>query len=62
MKVSMTLERETKGAVRYQEVNHKGEPVQMSHAVLGTMYIRKSGFEDLGYYPIDIEVDISWES
>jgi hypothetical protein len=35
------LEKETKGALRYQEVDEKGE----SLAKIGTLYVRKSAFE-----------------
>lgn len=44
MKVRMILERETKGAVRYQEVDGAGQPITQSDpgCVIGTLYIRKS--------------------
>lgn len=42
--VKMKFEKETKGAVRYQEVDGNGDPVEISNgAVLGSLYIRKSG-------------------
>ena len=41
LEASMTLERETKGAVRYQEVRD-GTPVDIHDAVIGTLYIRKA--------------------
>jgi hypothetical protein len=39
------LERETKGALRYQEVDDKGQPVETVWAKIGTLYIRKTAFE-----------------
>jgi hypothetical protein len=39
------LERETKGALRYQEVDDKDQPVETVWAKIGTLYIRKTGFE-----------------
>ena len=37
------LERETKGAIRYQELDDAGAPVKIGEgAALGTLYIRKS--------------------
>ena len=38
------LERETKGAVRYQEVDASGNPLEMTAAKIGTLYIRKITF------------------
>lgn len=53
VKVSFVREKETKNAVRYQEV---GDP---DKAKIGTLYIKKStlGGEP---YPQDIEVALSW--
>ena len=34
-------ETSTKGAHRYQEVDDKGQPLEMSEAKIGTLYIRK---------------------
>jgi late competence protein required for DNA uptake (superfamily II DNA/RNA helicase) len=44
------LEAETKGAVRYQEVNDKGEPEQMREKI-GALYIRKTAFERGASFP-----------
>ena len=41
IEVRFKLEKETKGALRYQEVDEKGE----SLAKIGTLYVRKSAFE-----------------
>ena len=45
------LERETKGAVRYQEVDDKDQPIEMTAAKIGTLYIRKTAFEVGGNVP-----------
>ena len=45
MEVRFKLEKETKGALRYQEVDDKGEPIEQAWAKIGTFYIRKSAFE-----------------
>ena len=45
MQVRFKLEKETKGALRYQEVDDKGEPIEQAWAKIGTFYIRKSAFE-----------------
>lgn len=42
--VNMVLERETKGAYRYMEVDGSGNPVEQVWAKLGTQYIRKTSF------------------
>lgn len=43
--INMLLERETKGAVRYQEVDTEGKEVPMDQAQIGTLYIRKRALE-----------------
>ncbi len=45
MKIPFVLERETKGALRYQEVDDAGKPVEQAWAKIGTLYIRKTAFE-----------------
>jgi len=45
MQVRFKLEKETKGALRYQEVDERGEPIEPAWAKIGTLYIRKSAFE-----------------
>ena len=51
------LEKETKGAVRYQEVDEKGEPELMS-AKIGSLYIRKTSFERGVSFPQILQVTI----
>ena len=54
--VEMTLDKETKGAVRYAE---KGDPA--TH-ILRTMYIRKSAFKTGTTLPKEIQVTIESQS
>lgn len=44
--IQLTLERETKGAVRYQEVDENGQILGKVDAVVGTLYVRKKAFPD----------------
>lgn len=41
----MVLEKETKGAVRYNEVDGSGTPVKGDKAILQNIYIRKTALE-----------------
>jgi hypothetical protein len=43
--VKMKLEKETKGALRYQEVDDADVPVEQIWAKIGTLYVRKTAFE-----------------
>lgn len=42
MEVKMKFERETKGAVRFQEVDSNGNAVEVVDGVIGTLYVRKT--------------------
>jgi hypothetical protein len=37
-----TMLKETKGAIRYQEVDSSGRPIELEAATIGTLYVRKS--------------------
>lgn len=52
--LSFTLEKETKGAARYQEdgVGQFDEPI------VGTLYVRKSAFKALGEIPTGLKVTV----
>jgi hypothetical protein len=39
MEVLFKLQKETKGALRYQEVDEKGEPIESPWAKIGTLYM-----------------------
>jgi hypothetical protein len=43
--VHFEFERETKGAVRYKEVDEDGDAVDKDDKVIGTLYLRKSAFD-----------------
>jgi hypothetical protein len=43
--ITFSFEKETKGAVRYQEINPTtGAPLDADTAIVGTLYFRKAGF------------------
>ena len=58
VKVKFVIERETKGAVRYMEVDEKGEARDNMHplAVVGTLYVRKAALD--GQIPSTLQVTI----
>lgn len=59
MQVFMKLERETKGALRYYEVDPNENPVEIQDgAFLGTMYIRKITFRERDSWPQKIKVTV----
>jgi len=51
------LERETKGALRYQEVDDNGVPLEQVWAKVGTLYVRRTAFER-GAIPKQLTVTI----
>lgn len=55
--VSMLLEKETKGALRYQECDAEGAAVEFANAKIGTLYIRKSAY-GAGTMPKAISVTV----
>jgi len=50
------LERETKGALRYQEIDGAGEPLKYDEIKMGNIYIRKSALN--GEKPQFLEVTV----
>lgn len=61
IKIKFALERETKGAVRFQEVDGKGAALDIADgAQIGTLYVRKSALPG-GVIPksLDVEVKIN---
>jgi hypothetical protein len=52
------LDKETKGALRYQEVDEKGEAIEQAWAKIGTLYVRKSTFERGAAFPQMLRVTI----
>lgn len=51
------LDRQTKGALRYMEVNSDGKVLDQSSCTVGTLYIRKAAYSD-GEYPEAIRIQI----
>ena len=58
MIVRLTFEKETKGALRYHEVDDKGAVIEQAWAKIGTLYLRKSSFTRGAAYPRDLTVTI----
>jgi hypothetical protein len=56
--VRFKLEKETKGALRYQEVDDKGELIEQAWAKIGTLYLRKSAFARGTAYPQLLRVTV----
>lgn len=54
--LTFTKERETKGAVRYQEVKEN----DLAEGVVGTLYVRKSAFAARGSIPDQITVKLEF--
>jgi len=52
------LEKETKGALRYQEIDDKGEVIEQAWAKIGTLYLRKSAFERGTLFPQILRVKV----
>lgn len=61
IKANFVLDRETKGAVRYQEVDDKGQPETVYHKI-GTVYLRKTAFDKGVSAPRQITVTIEAQS
>ena len=49
--VHFKLEKETRGALRYLEVDENGEVIEQAWAKIGSLYVRKSAFERDAAYP-----------
>jgi hypothetical protein len=56
--VRFKFEKETKGALRYQEVDARGMVVELAWAKVGSLYLRKSAFERGAAYPQNLTVKI----
>jgi hypothetical protein len=52
------FEKETKGALRFQEVDGKGEIIEQAWAKIGLLYVRKSAFERGASFPRNLSVTI----
>jgi hypothetical protein len=56
--VKFQFEKETKGALRYQEVDDTGATIDQAWARVGLLYLRKSGLERGEPFPRDLVVRI----
>jgi hypothetical protein len=59
--VRFKFEKETKGALRYEEVDETGEAIGQAWAKIGSLYLRKSAFERGAAYPQSLRVTIETE-
>ena len=62
IEVRFKLEKETKGALRYQEVDEKGEAIEQAWAKIGTLYVRKNAFERGAAFPQMLRVTVEQEA
>jgi hypothetical protein len=58
MEIRFKLEEETKGALRYHEIDEKGQVIEQTRAKIGTLYVRKSAFARGGAWPQELCVTI----
>jgi hypothetical protein len=56
--VTFKFKKETKGALRFQEVDDKGEVIEQAWAKIGSLYLRKSAFERGAKFPRDLKVTV----
>ena len=61
-RVTMLLDRETKGALRYQEVDSSGAALELVNSVIGTLYLRKSALPRGVVRPVRISVELCYGS
>ncbi len=58
--IRFTLEKTTRGAVRYAELNDRGERVDQAESVIGTVYLRKSALA--GDEPKEITITVNTQA
>ncbi len=56
--LSFAVEKETKNAVRFMEVDDAGKQVEADKAKIGTLYVKKTAFEG-GKWPTTLAVTLS---
>ena len=57
MTVHMVKDKETKGAIRYAEIDAKGKVIDdFTKVKIGSLYIRRSAFKELPPQNITVEV------
>jgi hypothetical protein len=62
LEIRFKLEKETKGALRFQEVDDKGDVVEQPSAKVGSLYLRKSALERGAAFPQALRVTIETEA
>jgi hypothetical protein len=55
------FEKQTKGALRYAEVDEKDEVIEQAWAKIGSLYLRKSAFARGTKFPRQLSVTIQCE-
>ncbi len=58
--IHLQLEKTTRGAVRYREVNAEGQPLDQAESVIGTLCVRKTALD--GQEPASITVIVNTET
>ena len=61
IEAKFTFERETKGAIRYQEIDAKGAIIEQPWCKVGALYLRKSAFDRGAKFPRKLSVSIECE-
>lgn len=56
--ISFKFEKETPGALRYFEVDEKGEKIEQAWSKIGSLYLRKSAFERGAEFPKTLRVTV----
>jgi hypothetical protein len=58
MRIRFQFERDTKGALRYAEVDDDGKLIEQAWATVGSLYIRKSSLKRGDPFPRELNVPI----
>ena len=58
VEATFKFEKETKGALRYQEIDEKGQVIEQVWAKVGTLYLRKNAFARGAKFPKNLSVTI----
>jgi hypothetical protein len=58
VEASFKFEKETKGTLRYQEIDEKGQVIDQVWAKIGTLYLRKNAFARGAKFPQNLRVTL----
>ena len=58
VEATFAFEKQTKNALRYQEIDDKGAVIKTAWAKIGTMYLRKSAFARGSKFPGNLTVTL----